>query len=108
MLMIGGGASMVYHFMGDDDIARIMRHPMVSFASDAGVIEPGAGVPHPRGYGNAVRVLGEYVRERKVHCARGGRAQDDVAAGRAFRLRRPRRDSRGRRGGPGALRSCDA
>ena len=66
LLMIGGGASMVYHFMGDDDIGRIMRHPMVSFASDAGVIEPGAGVPHPRGYGNTARVLGEYVRTRKI------------------------------------------
>ncbi len=66
LLMLGGGASMVYHFMGDDDIVRIMRHPMVSFASDAGVIEPGAGVPHPRGYGNNARVLGEYVRDRKV------------------------------------------
>ena len=66
LLMLGGGASMVYHFMGDDDIARIMRHPQVSFASDAGVIEPGAGVPHPRGYGNAARVLGEYVRVRKI------------------------------------------
>ena len=57
---------MVYHLMGDDDIARIMRHPMVSFASDAGVLERGSGVPHPRGYGNAVRVLSEYVRVRKV------------------------------------------
>ena len=66
LLMLGGGASMVYHFMGDDDIVRIMRHPMVSFASDAGVIELGAGVPHPRGYGNNARVLGEYVRDRKV------------------------------------------
>lgn len=65
-LMIGGGASMVYHFMSEDDIARIMRHPMVGIASDANLVEPGAGVPHPRGYGNAVRVLGEYVRERKV------------------------------------------
>jgi len=65
-MMIAGGASMVYHLMGDDDIARIMRHPMVSFASDAGVLERGSGVPHPRGYGNAVRVLSEYVRERKV------------------------------------------
>jgi N-acyl-D-amino-acid deacylase len=65
-LMIGGGASMVYHLMGDDDIARIMKHPMVSFASDSGVIQPGSGVPHPRGYGNTVRVLGEYVRERKT------------------------------------------
>lgn len=66
LLMLGGGASMVYHFMGEDDIARIMRHPMVSFASDAGVLVAGSSVPHPRGYGNAVRVLGEYVRERKV------------------------------------------
>jgi N-acyl-D-aspartate/D-glutamate deacylase len=30
------------------------------------VIQPGVGVPHPRGYGNTVRVLAEYVRERKV------------------------------------------
>ena len=65
-MMIAGGASMVYHFMGDEDIARIMRHPMVSFASDAGVLERGAGVPHPRGYGNAARILSEYVRERKI------------------------------------------
>jgi N-acyl-D-amino-acid deacylase len=66
LLMLGGGASMVYHFMGDDDIARIMKHPMVSIASDAGVLERGAGVPHPRGYGNNARVLGEYVRDRKI------------------------------------------
>jgi N-acyl-D-amino-acid deacylase len=65
-MMVAGGASMVYHLMGEDDIARIMRHPMVAFASDAGVLTPGSGVPHPRGYGNTVRVLGEYVRERKV------------------------------------------
>jgi len=66
LLMLGGGASMVYHLMGDADIERIMRHPMVAVASDAGVLEPGAGVPHPRGYGNNARVLGEYVRERKI------------------------------------------
>jgi N-acyl-D-amino-acid deacylase len=65
-LMLGGGASMVYHFMSDDDIDRIMKHAQVAFASDSGVLEPGAGVPHPRGNGNNARVLGEYVRERKV------------------------------------------
>jgi N-acyl-D-amino-acid deacylase len=65
-LMLGGGASMVYHFMSEDDIERIMRHPMVGIASDANLVEPGAGVPHPRGYGNPVRVLGEYVRTRKT------------------------------------------
>jgi N-acyl-D-amino-acid deacylase len=57
---------MVYHFMSDDDVDRIMKHPQVSFASDASVIAEGQGVPHPRGMGNNARVLGEYVRVRKV------------------------------------------
>ena len=57
---------MVYHFMSDDDVERIMRHPFVGFASDSSVLTPGVGVPHPRGYGNNARVLGEYVRRRKV------------------------------------------
>ena len=65
-LMLGGGASMVYHFMSDDDVERIMRHPQVAIASDSSVLTPGEGVPHPRGYGNNVRVLGEYVRKRHV------------------------------------------
>jgi len=65
-MLRAGGASMVYHFMGDADIARILRHPMVSIASDSGLNTFGEGVPHPRGYGNAVRALGLYVRERKV------------------------------------------
>jgi N-acyl-D-amino-acid deacylase len=65
-LMIGGGASMVNHFMREDDIERIMRDPFVSIAADADAIEFGAGAPHPRGYGNNARVLAEYVRERQV------------------------------------------
>jgi N-acyl-D-amino-acid deacylase len=65
-MMLAGGASMVYHFMSDDDIERIMRHPQVAIASDSSVLAMGEGVPHPRGYGNNARVLGEYVRTRKV------------------------------------------
>ena len=65
-MLMAGGASMVYHFMSDRDVERIMRHPHVGFASDASVLVMGSGVPHPRGYGNAVRVLGEYVRTRNV------------------------------------------
>jgi len=64
--MINGGATMVYHFMSEDDVETVMKHPMVGIASDAGVNVFGSGVPHPRGYGNAVRVLGHYVRDRKV------------------------------------------
>jgi N-acyl-D-amino-acid deacylase len=65
-LMLAGGASMVYHFMSDDDVERIMRHPFVGIASDSSVLTPGAGIPHPRGYGNNARVLGYYVRLRNV------------------------------------------
>jgi N-acyl-D-amino-acid deacylase len=65
-MMLQGGASMVYHFMSDSDVNRIMKHPHVAVASDSSVLVAGQGVPHPRGYGNNARVLGEYVRTRKV------------------------------------------
>ena len=58
-----GGASMVYQVMSEDDVKTIMREPFTMIASDSGVREFGAGVPHPRGYGNNARVLGPYVRE---------------------------------------------
>jgi N-acyl-D-amino-acid deacylase len=65
-MLLEGGASMVYHFMSDEDVERIMKHPQVSIASDASVIAYGDGAPHPRGYGNNARVLGTYVRTRRV------------------------------------------
>ena len=65
-MMLTGGASMVYHFMSDEDVTRIMRHPQVAIASDSGVLSFGDGMPHPRGYGNNARVLGVYVRARHV------------------------------------------
>ena len=65
-MMLAGGASMVYHFMSDDDVDRIMKHPHVAIASDSSLLTMGEGAPHPRGYGNNARVLGEYVRVRHV------------------------------------------
>ena len=61
-----GGAQMVYHSMGEEDVRRIMREPFTMIASDSGVRRFGEGVPHPRGYGNNARVLGRYVREMKL------------------------------------------
>ena len=61
-----GGASMVYHSMGEEDVRRIMREPFTMIASDSGVRRKGEGVPHPRGYGNNARVLGRYVREQNL------------------------------------------
>ncbi len=65
-MMLAGGASMVYHFMSDGDVDRIMKHTDVGIASDSSVLTMGEGAPHPRGYGNNARVLGDYVRTRKV------------------------------------------
>ena len=42
-MMLRDGASMVYHFMSDDDVERIMRDPHVAFASDSGVLTEGEG-----------------------------------------------------------------
>ena len=66
VMMLNGGASMVYHLMSDEDVERIMRHPQVAVASDSSLLLFGDGMPHPRGYGNNPRVLGEYVRTRHV------------------------------------------
>jgi len=61
-----GGAQMVYQQMDEPDVQNIMRQPFTMIASDSGVRRFGAGVPHPRGYGNNARVLGRYVRELKI------------------------------------------
>ena len=61
-----GGASMIYHGMNEDDVKRIMQEPFTMIASDAGVRQVDDSVPHPRGYGNNARVLGQYVRTLKL------------------------------------------
>ena len=65
-MYLAGGASMVYHGMSEDDVKRIMAEPFTMIASDSGVRQNDESVPHPRGYGNNVRVLGHYVRELKL------------------------------------------
>lgn len=61
-----GGAQMVFHKMDETDVQSIMREPFTMIASDSGVRKLGENTPHPRGYGNNVRVLGRYVRELKI------------------------------------------
>lgn len=61
-----GGAQMVYHKMDEPDVQSILREPFTMIASDSGVRTQGEGAPHPRGYGNNVRVLGRYVRDLKI------------------------------------------
>jgi len=61
-----GGANAIYHVLDEGDVERIMRHPQTMIASDGRLSQPGDGHPHPRAYGTFPRVLGRYVRERKV------------------------------------------
>lgn len=65
-IQLAGGCSAVYHAIAEEDVERIMRHQQTMIASDGGVPVFGKGVPHPRSYGTFARVLGRYVRERKV------------------------------------------
>ena len=62
----GGGASAVYHAINSDDVDLIMQHPMTSIASDGPLTIFNIGSPHPRTYGTFARVLGSYVRERRI------------------------------------------
>ncbi len=63
----GGNVSGIFHTMSEDDVRKVMRLPWVAVASDGSAINLDApGVPHPRNYSTAVRVLGHYVRDEKV------------------------------------------
>ena len=65
-LIKSGRVQMVYFSMNEEDVERIMKYPFAMTASDAGIVEFGKNMPHPRAYGTNARVLGKYVRERKV------------------------------------------
>ncbi len=53
-------ASGAFHNMAEEDVRRIMAHPLSMIGSDGG---PLAKKPHPRLWGTFPRVLGHYVRE---------------------------------------------
>jgi N-acyl-D-amino-acid deacylase len=61
-----GGCSAIYHAIGEEDVVRIMQSPYTMIASDGDIPVFGQAVPHPRSYGTFARVLGVYVREKKV------------------------------------------
>lgn len=65
-----GQVSVVYFTIGDEDIERIMRYPLTMVGSDSSAISTegplAIGKPHPRSFGTFARVLGYYVREKKV------------------------------------------
>jgi N-acyl-D-aspartate/D-glutamate deacylase len=61
----------IYHMMSEGDIETALRFPWTSIGSDAGAVEqvgvPDAtGLPHPRSFGNHVRVIARYVKDKKT------------------------------------------
>lgn len=65
-LVEAGNCSAVFHAMVEEDVKRIMVHPVTMPASDGGIEGPSERVPHPRNYGTFARILGRYVREQDV------------------------------------------
>lgn len=61
-----GGCQGIFHAMNEEDLERILRHPATMIASDGEVPAFGKLHPHPRSYGTFARVLGVYVREKKI------------------------------------------
>jgi dihydroorotase/N-acyl-D-amino-acid deacylase len=61
-----GGAQGIFHAISEDDLQRILVHRATMIGSDGEIPIFGKNHPHPRSYGTFVRVLGVYVRERKL------------------------------------------
>jgi len=63
----GGGVGMIGHGMSEENVARLLGHPLGLVCSDGGAYAPygplSTSSPHPRGYGTFPRILGRYVRE---------------------------------------------
>jgi N-acyl-D-amino-acid deacylase len=61
---------MLGYAMSEDNLERILAHPLGMVCTDGGAFAVDGptrrGSPHPRGAGSFPRVLGRYVRERKV------------------------------------------
>ncbi|MBT8441254.1 MAG: D-aminoacylase [Gammaproteobacteria bacterium] len=65
-LQLKGGFSAIFHAMDEQDVIRIMQHPLAMIETDGDPVSYGDGFPHPRSYGAFPRVLARYVRELGV------------------------------------------
>lgn len=65
-----GGGGGIYFLMSDENVAKKMRLPWISFDTDEDAYRPtglmGRRHPHPRAYGTFPRILGKYVRDENV------------------------------------------
>ena len=60
-IIAAGGADVIGHSMKEEDVETFYRQPWVMVASDGGIAND-----HPRGAGTFPRVLGRFVREKRL------------------------------------------
>ncbi len=64
------GISFIGHAMSEENVVRVLTHPLVMVGSDGYAMAPRGKAlekkPHPRSYGTFARVLQKYVREERV------------------------------------------
>ena len=65
-LQLVGGFSVIFHAMNEEDVIRILKHPLAMIETDGDPVSYGDGYPHPRSYGAFPRILARYVRELGV------------------------------------------
>ena len=63
-------AGAIFHEISEDDMIKVMSHPLASIGSDGEAEAPygptSECASHPRAYGTFPRVLGRYVREKRI------------------------------------------
>jgi len=67
LIEVGCNATMVLFSLYEKDMETVISHPIACVVSDGWITSPKAGGrPHPRGYGTFPRLLGKYVREKRL------------------------------------------
>ncbi len=65
-----GSVSFIGHGMSQDNVDRVLSHPLVMVGSDGSSMAPrdeaAESRPHPRSYGTFARILGHYCRDRNL------------------------------------------
>ena len=65
-LELQGGFIGIFHAMSEKDIEHFLQHPNTMIDSDGDLLNFGEGHPHPRCYGAFPKVLGYFVRDKKI------------------------------------------
>lgn len=65
-LGLQGGFIGIFYAMSEQDIDHFLQHPNTMIDSDGDLLNFGEGHPHPRCYGAFPKVLGHFVRDKKI------------------------------------------